>query len=180
MSDRDPLDIRNFYLTSKPQVDQHILNLAEAYIDTAIMIYDSDIRIETDAPFMVNAAFSMELFFKSMLSEQKLVPTERLSEKSVQLDWESSDTEHGHDLAKLFAKIPEKFKNELIEEFRRCHNDFDFLAFLEQHKDDFIKWRYSFEGSPCDYTPQAVRMVLGRLKVYRWRLLHPDAKVVWV
>jgi len=72
-------------------------------------------------PGIVNAAFSIELYLKYILTKQIT----------------------GHDLNKLFNELEDKQQKAIID--KTGFTEIDFKNLLNHHKDNFIEWRYLFE-----------------------------------
>lgn len=115
------------------------LNQAISFATASHYLYDKDLRQAprngaSTAPFIVNAAFSIELYLKALGLKH-----------GVDL--------HGHVLSKLYDKLPIEAKAEIQEMTHRCAVDSElglgetpnFLAYLGELDHTFTEWRYSFE-----------------------------------
>ena len=76
-------------------------------------------------PTIVSLSFSAELFIKSLLQKRGL-----LHERE------------GHDLKKLFQKLPDEIKNDVME----GKDEDSFMKILEPHALTFQHWRYFYES----------------------------------
>ena len=118
------------------KVDPRIVNEATAFFNLGKQEYlkhGNSINTEEDAytfiPIIVNLAFSIELFLKSML-----------------------DSPWGHDLEKLFMQIDDNEKNAIlqltIKQAQQLEPDFkesDFGDSLRRNKLAFEDWRYFYQ-----------------------------------
>ncbi len=118
------------------KVDPRIVNEATAFFNLGKQEYlkhGNSINTEEDAhtfiPIIVNLAFSIELFLKSML-----------------------DSPWGHDLEKLFMQIDDNEKNAIlqltIKQAQQLEPDFkesDFWDSLRRNKLAFEDWRYFYQ-----------------------------------
>jgi len=169
-----------FELSVSKNVDNYVLDAAKSYIETALLIYGLELKPELKGPFIVNATFAMELYFKSMMAKARYGPEKKLSNTMTKYEWMYSETifnGNGHNLLNLFSQVPEKFKNEILDKFKKHPEKVDLELFLEEHKKNFVNWRYSFEGKSKPYCPKTVLTVLNILKYYTFRLEQPNAKV---
>lgn len=114
-------------------------NQAISFATASNYLYDKDLRQSprngaSTAPFVVNAAFSIELYLKALALKH-----------GVAL--------RGHVLSKLYNELPIEAKAEIQEMTLRCAVDSelglgetpDFFAYLSELDNTFIEWRYSFE-----------------------------------
>lgn len=118
------------------KIDTRIVNEATAFFNLGKQEYlkhGNSINAEEDAyiiiPIIVNLAFSIELFLKSMLENP----------------W-------GHDLEKLFMKINDNERNAIlqltIKQAQQLEPDFkesDFWDSLKRNKVAFEDWRYFYQ-----------------------------------
>lgn len=118
------------------KVDPRIVNEATAFFNLGKQEYlkqGNSINTEEDAytfiPIIVNLAFSIELFLKSML-----------------------DSPWGHDLEKLFMQIDDNEKKAIlqltIKQAQQLEPDFkesDFWDSLRRNKLAFEDWRYFYQ-----------------------------------
>lgn len=117
------------------------LNQAISFSTASNYLYNRDLRLSprngaSIAPFVVNAAFSIELYLKALSLKH-----------GVAL--------HGHVLSKLYDKLPVEAKAEIQVMAQRCAVDSElglelgktpnFFAYLSELDNTFIEWRYSFE-----------------------------------
>jgi hypothetical protein len=121
-----------------PSLPQTIYGQASAFAYVANETYKELMRREPDrpivaAPFIVNAAFCVELFLKSLHAV-------------------NGQTRRGHKLVPLFDALPEARRAELgadAQRFAPAHGEVagsvDFRALLTMLNDTFRKWRYVYE-----------------------------------
>jgi hypothetical protein len=141
---REFLKARGLWKT--PSVPQTIYGHAAAFAFMADQTYRLLMRRAPDrpilvAPFLVNAAFSVELFLKTL---HKL----------------EGETRKGHKLVPLFDALPEARRADLnaaAQQFAPGHGEVagkvDFRALLVMLNDTFRKWRYVYEeeqAAPVD------------------------------
>jgi hypothetical protein len=117
---------------------QAMFNQAMAFANTSALLYERDLRRTprkgvSVAPFVVNAAFSIELYLKALVAKHGAKPPK------------------GHELVKLFAKLPAAASAEIENVIPRCaanralEGSPNFKAYLEELNDAFVEWRYCFE-----------------------------------
>jgi hypothetical protein len=75
-------------------------------------------------PAVVNLAFSIELSMKYIIIS-------------------NGEIARGHDLNKLFKKINDPLKTEIIS--KTSYTDADFNSLLDSHSELFVEWRYLHE-----------------------------------
>jgi hypothetical protein len=131
--------LRQKGLWATPSVPQTIYGQGAAFAYVANETYEELMRRAPDrpivaAPFVVNAAFSVELFLKALLHAV------------------NGQTWRGHKLVPLFDALPEACRAELLAEAQRfapAHGEVagsvDFRALLTMLNDSFRKWRYLYE-----------------------------------
>lgn len=130
--------LRQKGLRKSPSVPQTIYGQGAAFAHVANETYKELMRRAPDhpivaAPFVVNAAFSVELFLKALHAV-------------------NSQTRRGHKLLPSFDGLPETCRAELHADAQRCataHGEVagsvDFRALLTMLNDGFRKWRYLYE-----------------------------------
>jgi hypothetical protein len=127
-------------LKAEPSAHRGIFQQAYSFITTAAHLYDRLNTAPPDgsavAPFVVNTAFALELYIKTLALQhgKKL---------------------HGHELVKLFKNLPSAAKQEVEKRLRqlsntsewRCEIDSmdDLRAVIEDLNTAFVDWRYSYE-----------------------------------
>lgn len=116
---------------------QGIFNQAVAFANTSALLFERDLRRSprkgvSVVPFVVNAAFSIELYLKALAQKH-----------GVSL--------RGHELIKLHAALPDKALSEVQSVMQRCAanralgEEPDFFAYLKNLNNTFVEWRYSYE-----------------------------------
>ena len=108
------------------------LGEARAFLDAAKYCYNnkniSDFLEYLMYPFVVNLAFSCELFLKSIMIFRS----------------NTNEFIAGHPLDDLFTALPVNDQNAIRALFAlKCSDDLDIL--LKSHRDAFENWRYAFE-----------------------------------
>ena len=117
---------------------QAMFNQAMAFANTSALLYERDLKRTprkgvSIAPFVVNAAFSIELYLKALAVKHGLKPPK------------------GHELLKLFSKLPGSALAEIEKVSPRCAANralegyADFKAYLEGLNEAFVEWRYCYE-----------------------------------
>ncbi len=121
-----------------PSLPQTIYGQASAFAYVANETYKELMKRGPErpivaAPFVVNAAFSVELFLKSLHVANR-------------------EPRRGHRLVRLFDTLPDARRAELIgdaQRFAPAHGEVagavDFRALLTMLNDTFRKWRYVYE-----------------------------------
>jgi predicted transcriptional regulator len=87
----------------------------------------------------VNAALAIEIYLKSFLSEEVLIPIDGGISQSFK------ETERGHDLLTLYEKIPTDLQNELCRQYALINSNSPLPKLLDKHKDTFLHARYVYE-----------------------------------
>jgi hypothetical protein len=116
---------------------QAIFNQAFAFANTSATLYERDLRRPprkgiSAAPFVVNAAFGIELYLKALGQKHGV---------SIR----------GHELLKLHNALPSKALAEIEAVIPRCAANRalgqspNFIAYLENLNDTFVEWRYLYE-----------------------------------
>ena len=116
---------------------QAMFNQAVAFANTAAYLYERDLRRTprkgfSAAPFVVNAAFSIELYMKALAAKH-----------GVAL--------RGHELVKLYSALPKNARGEIDAAIPRCalkralQGPPNFSAYLDELNSTFTDWRYCYE-----------------------------------
>jgi hypothetical protein len=116
---------------------QATYNAALAFANTSAYLYEHDLRHAprkgvSVAPFVVNAAFAIELYFKALAQKHHV-------------------TLHGHKLVQLHKSLPAKALEEIQRVTPQCARDRrlngvpDFAAYVSDLNDVYSQWRYFFE-----------------------------------
>lgn len=116
---------------------QAMFNQALAFANTSAHLYERDLRHlprkgASMVPFVVNAAFSIELYLKALAQKHGI-------------------TLHGHKLLKLYEALPSKAHSEIQMVTPRCaanralEEEPDFPTYLENLNNAFVDWRYCYE-----------------------------------
>jgi len=117
---------------------QAMFNQALAFANTSAMLYERDLRRQprrgvSFAPFVVNAAFSIELYLKALAEKHGSKPG------------------RGHQLVKLFDALPETAARAIDQVSSRCAaeralGEAPRLRFyLQTLNSAFVEWRYCYE-----------------------------------
>lgn len=114
-----------------------VFNQALSFATAANYLFEKDLSRTphngaSAVPFVVNAAFSIELYLKALSLKHGIAL-------------------HGHKLSKLYNELPIQAKSEIQEMAQRCAIGIDadkansFVEFLHELNNTFVEWRYSFE-----------------------------------
>lgn len=125
---------------------QAILNQAVGFTNTSAYLYERDLRRSpfngvSAAPFVVNAAFGIELYLKALAAKDGVLL-------------------RGHELVKLYESLPRTAQQEIDAVIPKCAASRKlgepprFLAYLTDLNNTFVDWRYSYEAE----TPMAVHI----------------------
>jgi hypothetical protein len=140
-TERDTETVRQFLkrkgLHKEVTLFQGMFNQAIAFANTSAYLYERDLRRPprkgvSAAPFVVNAAFSIELYLKALAQKH-----------GVSL--------RGHELLKLFKALPAKALSEIQSVTPRCAANRalgeapDFPGYLKALNSTFVDWRYCYE-----------------------------------
>jgi len=116
---------------------QAMFNQAVAFANTSAYLYERDLRRPprkgvSTVPFVVNAAFSIELYLKALAQKHGL-------------------SLKGHELVKLHKALPAKALLEIESVTPRCEENrglagkSNFAAYLKDLNNTFVDWRYCYE-----------------------------------
>ena len=116
---------------------QGMFNQAVAFANTSALLYERDLRRSprkgvSGVPFLVNAAFSIELYLKALAQKH-----------GVAL--------RGHELVKLFNALPAEALSEIQAVTPRCAanralgEEPDLPTYLKNLNNTFVDWRYCYE-----------------------------------
>ncbi|MGE8100525.1 hypothetical protein ACQKP6_21705 [Pseudomonas fluorescens] len=147
---------------------------AEAFHIAAKILHGNAALNYRGAPFIVNAAFSLELYLKSLMSKTILEAPEIHGEGYTSYNRTYSRSKHtgsGHDLNNLYQKLSEKIRSELQKNHQELSGNFSLTDFFNKNKAHFVNWRYSFEGDAEPYCAQDVLHVLDTFKSYASRYI---------
>jgi hypothetical protein len=141
---------------------QAILNQAVGFMNVSAHLYDQDLRHMpfkgiSAAPFVVNAAFSIELYLKALAQKH-------------------GASLRGHELTKLYKALPPKAREEVEAVIPRCAESRslgeppNFSAYLESLNNAFVEWRYLYEAEKSN-------MVLMEPTIFVMQVLHEACHV---
>lgn len=116
---------------------QAIFNQALAFANTSAYLYERDLRTSprkgfSASPFVVNAAFSIELYLKALAQKH-------------------GGSLRGHELMKLYEALPSRANAEIKQVIPHCAANRDlgeppnFIGYLQNLNNSFVEWRYSYE-----------------------------------
>lgn len=140
-AERDVETVRQFLkskgLHKEVSLFQAIFNQALAFANTSAYLYERDLRCSPRSgvsvvPFVVNVAFSIELYLKALAQNH-----------GVSL--------RGHELVKLHKALPTKALEKIEAITARCAANRAlgepprFAAYLVDLNSTFVEWRYSYE-----------------------------------
>jgi len=124
-------------LHKETSIFQAMFSQALAFANTSAYLYERDLRATPRkgtniAPFIVNAAFSIELYLKALAQKH-----------GVSL--------HGHELVTLYEALPNNALHEIQSVLTRCAakrslgEEPNFPAYIAGLNRAFIDWRYCYE-----------------------------------
>jgi hypothetical protein len=140
-AERDTETVRQFLkekgLHKEVTIFQAMFNQAVAFANTSAYLYERDLRRSphkgvSTVPFVVNAAFSIELYLKALAQKHRVAL-------------------RGHELLKLYKALPCKALMEIQAVTPQCAANRalgetpDFPAYLRGLNNAFIDWRYCYE-----------------------------------
>lgn len=138
---RDIETIRQFLkdegLHKETSLFQGMLNQAFAFANTSAYLYERDLRRPprkgtSAVPFVVNAAFAIELYLKALAQKHGI-------------------TLRGHELLKLYKALPNGALSEIRSVTSQCAanralgEEPNFVAYLKELNNSFVEWRYCYE-----------------------------------
>ena len=139
--EQDVLAVREFLesrgLRKEVTPFQGAYNAALAFANTAAYLYDRDLRRpprrgQSVAPFVVNAAFAIELYFKALALKH-------------------GKTLRGHELAQLHQNLPQAALSGIEQAIPSCAREHsltgppDFARYVRELNDVYSEWRYYYE-----------------------------------
>jgi hypothetical protein len=139
--ERDVHAVREFLkskgLHKEVSLFQAIFNQAIAFANTSAYLYERDLRRSprkgvSATPFVVNAAFSIELYLKALAQKH-------------------GSKLRGHELEKLHKALPKAALAEIEAVSPRCAanralgEEANFSEYLQELNNTFVDWRYCYE-----------------------------------
>ncbi len=134
-------------LLNERKPDREIFNAAVSFANTSELLYEKSLKKRPSKgvhiiPFVVNSAFSIELYIKALAQKHGATLT-------------------GHKLLKLYQELPEKALSEIENVIPKCASDRkitkpNFIEYLKELNSAFVDWRYIFEkeeSSPIRIEP---------------------------
>lgn len=134
-------------MTLQPIPDQGVLKTADAFWKASQRLNNSDDSSMT-VPSIVNAAFALELYLKSLNMEWQLKDPSCLGKEKAFLKSRTA-IQKGYKPSKLFKKLDANIKNKLKQKYGQHHQGSKLEKLenvLESYDDIFEDWRYIFEG----------------------------------
>jgi hypothetical protein len=140
-TDRDIAAVRDFLkgkgLYEEVSPFQGVFNQAFAFANTSAYLYERDLRRSprkgmSMVPFVVNAAFAIELYLKALAQKHGI-------------------SLRGHELLKLHKELPALALAEIEAVVPRCAGNRaldeapNFVSYLSELNNAFVEWRYSYE-----------------------------------
>lgn len=134
-------------MTLRPIPDPGVLKEADAFWQASQMLNTFSESIMS-VPTVVNAAFALELYLKSLNMEWQLQDPSSLGGKKAWLKSRSA-VQTGHAPSKLYHAIDIDTRNTLEQQYQRRLQGTNVLKLekvLEAYDGIFQDWRYVFEG----------------------------------
>jgi hypothetical protein len=125
--------------------DAHVANLAQQFLDTAILLRNHIPAVVVPSALRVNAAFAIELFLKSLNSHWK---NHKLVDFDDAYEITTGSNVRGHRLETLFDHLPEPIGQELSTSFAKhalARNFTSLREILALYGCTFEIERYRFE-----------------------------------
>jgi len=149
-------------LHKKPTPFSAAFNQAVSFATASNYLFEKDLSRSprngaSVVPFVVNAAFSIELYLKA-------------------LSLKHGSALRGHELVKLYEGLPINAKAEIQEMAQRCAIGIDasransFIEYLHELNNTFVEWRYSFEK-------QRAGAVYIESTIFVMRVLHEACRL---
>lgn len=117
---------------------EEIFSTAFAFANTSAYLHENGLKKQLSkgasiVPFVVNAAFAIELYFKALAQKHHV-------------------TLRGHELLKLYKGLPQEALKEIEQVIPGCASDRkiaspNFVEYLKELNSAFVDWRYIFEKS---------------------------------
>ncbi|MBK1889104.1 MULTISPECIES: hypothetical protein [unclassified Undibacterium] len=126
-----------------------VVTTANAFAETGKILFDTMPEgIEWPYPFVVNMALSIELYLKSYLAEDDLIPFLVHDDGSATYQGFTKCLTREHKFDVLYSKIPTHIKSKIEEEFPSSILGKSFPSFesaLAKFANSFIEARYPYE-----------------------------------
>lgn len=126
-----------------------VVRTADAFARTGEILLDMRPEgIDWPYPFVVNVALSIELYLKSYLAEDDLVPYLIHDNGITTYQGFTKCLEREHKFDRLYLKIPAWIKSQIEAEFLSSHLSEHFPSFekaLEKFANSFVEARYPYE-----------------------------------
>lgn len=134
-------------MSPRPIPDQGVLREADAFLQASQMLNTSSEPMMS-VPTIVNAAFALELYLKSLNVKWQLQDPSSLSEKKAFLKSRSA-MQTGHAPSKLYQAIDKNTRDTLERKYSQRFQGTDVRRLekiVEEYDGIFQDWRYVFEG----------------------------------
>ena len=138
-------------MTLHQMPDTRVLNTADAFRATAQIL--NECSDSMGVPTVVNAAFALELYLKSLNIEWKFSNTKEIAQSGKKPYISRSPMQKGHLPSKLFEALKQPVRESLEERYKLSpYNGCDqsLKNAIEDFDGLFERWRYIFEGQ-CSY-----------------------------
>ncbi len=143
--------------------DHYIYRVAEGFYSAANFIPEEHRRPAFNAAsYYVNLAFASELFLKSLYVEIEVVFA---GEQPFQLKARKYEPIRGHDLLKVYSKLPEEIRGDIKQAYAGQFKK-DFEEDLAEINTAFVDWRYYFEKDQISINASLLENMTSFLKDY--------------
>lgn len=126
-----------------------VVRTADAFAKTGeLLLNQMPEEVDWLYPFVVNTALSIELYLKSYISEDDLIPILTHADGSTTYQGFTKCLTHEHKLDKLYSKIPHHIKVKIEAEFPHSFLKEKFQSFedaLGKFSSTFVEARYPYE-----------------------------------
>lgn len=126
-----------------------VVRTADAFAKTGEILFDQTQQgTDLPYPFVVNVALSIELYLKSYLAEDDLIPFFEHKDGSTTYQGFTKCLTHEHKLSTLYSQIPAHIKAQIEAEFPGSDLSQRFQSFedaLTKFSNSFIEARYPYE-----------------------------------
>ncbi|SDU85478.1 hypothetical protein [Pseudomonas mucidolens] len=120
-----------------------IIQIAQNYLDAALVLEQSRSGPGALGPASMLAAFSMELFLKAFHARDASIPLQGFG--SVEMFCGALKSAHGHDLLKLYDSLPAEFLKAINDASEELSPGFGLREKIERYKNHFVGIRYEYE-----------------------------------
>ncbi|MFG0671112.1 hypothetical protein ACF8E6_11250 [Pseudomonas sp. xss_1] len=146
-----------------PLPSWEIIEEGRSYLKAAVLIVEHG-DVGQWRPACVLAGFSMELFLKSFLAKDDSKPLDIAFPNGLQMYQGGVSASRGHELDKLFDKIPANYQKLILEASQELEPLLPLKQKLKEFAGYFFDGRYGYETNAIGVLRMDVLEVAGHLE----------------